>query len=605
MSGSGLRSSMSRVNEQAPSAEQFRLNTYESPLQHSNNGSPSQPRSSLSYSYSASAHPLEDQSRPLHSGYISSSKSTIGLPRSRLSQISPDDAPEASLERRGSLQEPRSYRHSTLSTIRSSRQPSSSELTERPRAETDRSRQDGTESTLSTTAPSTVWDELEDLKSRIRKLELTGKLPPSSQEAISSAASAERPRTATTTVTTVSSSPKRGRNTSASSPDSDSIPPPNPVHPLLQSALSKAKTVLNRDVFTALEATAADALTLSTLLSANKAPSSGASIVNGYSPSERQSRRKADSVCRGLTELCLALSDEQLRKKQETSKEDDTVTQQPNSAEDDTITPSTPYRRTTIQEPESLSRRQSTRAASRLGSRRSSFAAPNGNPVIDNQYEANRGNESIPDTKQAQSPTSALPASRLTRLSSLRARRPQVEDEPAEHQSPPSRTISRSMTDMSASGSTYRAPARQRFTYGYAPSQPIQAPASQQDQTPRYSAQPQPSQLPQPRTPTASQSGIPLRRNIMTPATARANIQAGSRRYGLPSGATNDDTPVSPRQDSSQTRIVAPSAKIAASYTPISRPRTNSFGATRRFGMRPRPMAISDGAVNSLDDSID
>lgn len=604
MSGSGHRSSTSRADEQTTSPDQLRLNTYESPL-HSNNVSPSQPRSSLAYSYSASAHPLDDHARSPHAGYVSSSKSTIGLPRSRLSQISPEDLTEkTSIERRGSLPDPRSYRHSTLSTIRSSRQPSSSEATERPRAEPDRPRQDGTESTLSTTAPSTVWDELEDLKSRIRKLELTGKLPPSSQEAISSA-SAERPRTATTTVTTVSSSPKRGRKTSASSPDSESIPPTNPVHPLLQSALVKAKVVLSKEVYTALEATATDALTLSTALSINKAPSGNVSVANGYGPSDRQSRRKADSVCRGLTELCLALSDEQLCRQQASGRDEGTMMKQPTGADDETLTPTTPYRRSTAQEPESLSRRQSTRAASRLGARRSSFATPSSN-----SNEVNGVNDTTSDANQAQSPGSSFPASRLSRLASLRARRMHAEDEPVEHQSPHARSISRSMTDIGNQGPAYRAPPRQRFSHGYAAPQSTHTPESQQDQSSRYSAQPQQSQLPQPRTPTASQSGIPLRRTLMTPATSRSNIQAGSRRYGLPSGIStsggaNDEAPISPRQDPSQTRIIAPSSKLAASYTPISRPRTNSFGATRRFGIRQRPMAISDGAVNSFDDSID
>ncbi|KAB8078264.1 hypothetical protein BDV29DRAFT_166824, partial [Aspergillus leporis] len=607
MSGSGLRSSTSRVNDQTSSPDQLRLNTYESPL-HSKNGSPSQPRSSLSYSYSASAHPLEDHSRSLHSGYVSSSKSTIGLPRSRLSQITPDVSPETSIERRGSLQDPRSYRHSTLSTIRSSRQPSSSDTTERPRGEPDRPRQDGTESTLSTTAPSTVWDELEDLKSRIRKLELTGKLPPSSQEAISSV-SAERPRTATTTVTTVSSSPKPGRKTSTSSPDSDSIPPTNPVHPLLQSAIAKTKAVLSKEVYTALEATATDALALSTLLSTNKAPSGNVSVVNGYLPSDRLSRRKADSVCRGLTELCLALSDEQLRRQQAASKDEDTVTQQPNGADDETLTPTTPYRRSTTHEPEGLSRRQSTRAASRLESRRPSFANPSDNTSSDNGNEVNRSNDVTSDAKQMQSPGSSLPASRLSRLASLRARRLQAEDETDEHSSPHGRSISRSMTDIGNQGPASRVTPRQRLSQVYAASQSAPPPLSQQDQSSRSSAQPQQSQLPQPRTPTASQSGIPLRRSLMTPATSRSNIQAGSRRYGLPSGVSatggiNDDAPISPRQDPPQTRIVAPSSKMATSYTPISRPRTNSLGTTRRFGMRQRPMAISDLAVHSFDDSI-
>ncbi|KKK15486.1 hypothetical protein AOCH_006421 [Aspergillus ochraceoroseus] len=106
---------------------------------------------------------------------------------------------------------------------------------------------------------------------------------------------------------------------------------------------------------------------------------------------------------------------------------------------------------------------------------------------------------------------------------------------------------------------------------------------------------------------------IPLRRSMMTtslytPATSRANILAGSRRYA-PSSATaevlSEDPPPSPRQPVSQTKIVAPSTKLAASYTPISqnRLRTNSLGA-RRFGMRQRPIATA-GNSKSFDNSID
>jgi hypothetical protein len=46
----------------------------------------------------------------------------------------------------------------------------------------------------SQTAPSTVWDELDDLKSRIKKLELTGKIPPTSSAALVSGGSgSDRP----------------------------------------------------------------------------------------------------------------------------------------------------------------------------------------------------------------------------------------------------------------------------------------------------------------------------------------------------------------------------------------------------------------------------
>ncbi|PWY73832.1 hypothetical protein BO94DRAFT_589368 [Aspergillus sclerotioniger CBS 115572] len=571
MSGSGLRSSTSRVTEQTPSSpEQLRLNTYDSPL-HSQNDSPSTPHSSVPYSYSASAHPLDDHGRSSTLAYASGSRSTIGLPRSRLSRTSPEPSPyspESHLERRGSLHESRAYRHSTLSTIRSSRQPSSSEATERARYESDRSRQDGTESTLSTNAPSTVWDELEDLKSRIKKLELTGKLPPSSQEAISSA-SGERPRTATTTVTTVSSSPKRGRNSSLPSGEPDPNTSPSPVHPLLQSALTKSKEMLSSEVYAALEVTVTDALALSSLLGSSKAPSGGVSVINGYSPSDRQARRKADSVCRSLTELCLALSDEQLRRQPSSGLDETADEPQVNGHhdDDDTITPTLSYRRSTNQEPESLSRRQSTsRVTSRLEARRASMAQ-NGPPDTPSN---NKSNELVSDGKLTQSPGSSAPSKRLSRLStSLRTKRVHTDDDAVPDQSPQVRTIPRSMTDITNPTATYRASPRQRISHAYTVSQSI--PDSSPDRNIRYSTPSQPSQLPQPRTPTLSQSAIPLRRSVLTPsfapATSRANIQAGSRRYGLSpgigsaalggDGPTDDGMPTSPHQEPSQTRIIA------------------------------------------------
>ncbi|KAL2801334.1 hypothetical protein BJX66DRAFT_331499 [Aspergillus keveii] len=587
MSGNGFRSSTSRVSSDVtPSPDQPpRTNTFESPLHaNSQNTSPSTRYSSLPYSYSASAHPLEDHGRSPQTSFTSSARSTIGLPRSRLSRASPED--EVSSDRRSSLHDSRSFRHSTLSTIRSSRQASGSEATEKPRYDLERSQKDGTESTLSTTAPSTVWDELEDLKSRIKKLELTGKLPPSSQEAITSA-SGERPRTATTTVTTMSSSP-RHRRTSVSG-ESDTITVPSPVHPLLQSALVKARSSVSKEVYTALEATATDAMALSQLLGTGKTPSGGVSVVNGYGPAERQSRRKADSVCRSLTELCLALSDEQHTKPQSPDEDAAFRFSQSNGTDEGTITPTLSYRRSVNHEPEEAGRRQSApRAASRLEARRASLA---------NHTDHHSPETSAQNTKLAHSPSSPATGSRLSRLSvSMRARRLQ-DDEGAEHRSPHGRSISRSMTDIGAASSTQGPAPRQRNTFAY-------------QATPSAAEYQQSSQ---PRTPT-SQSAIPMRRSLMTPSTytpaiPRANIQAGSRRYGLSTATENpaDEVPISPRQETPQTKIVAPSSKLAASYTPISqnRFRTNSLGG-RRLGIRQRPMSTVDSKQSkSFNDSID
>lgn len=629
-----MRSPTSRVNndETTPSPEQLRFSNPNPPLRSHTFGSVSHPHSSVS------AHPLDDHGRSHYAAAVGpSSRSTIGLPRSRLSRTSPDVSPQTpattNLERRASLQDPCGFGHSTLSTIRGSRQPSS-EATERVRVEPEKTRQDGTESTLSTNAPSTVWDELEDLKSRIRKLELTGKLPPSSQAAMSASGSGERPRTAATTATTLSSSPKNHAH-KASFPSADSDAVANQVHPLLQSALAKTKTMLSNEVYKALEATVNDATALSTVLGPGSAISSSASVANGYSPSDRQSRRKADSVCRGLTELCLALSDDHLKQQQRPPSQDDTIkAQQPNGNTEEPSTPIHSFRRSSSFEPEGIGRRRSnTRVVSRLEARRASLA---------NSSPANKDDPPPVPTQQLPSQTQAQPQpqpqepqstparARVNRLStSMRTRR--QEDENPEKGALHNRTLSRAMTDIATPASSNRLSTRQRFSHGYMPSQSIPNSPQEQSYTPKTPQQPpsQPSQSQQqqqqssqpPRTPSISQSGIPLRRSFMapvtytpynphTPATSRSNIQAGSRRYGssfssgtAPNGPMTGNTtniPETPQPTTpSQTRIVAPSTKLAGSYTPIqqNRTRTNSLG-TRRFGIRPRPTVNVDNTIN-------
>ncbi|KAK5632000.1 hypothetical protein RRF57_007714 [Xylaria bambusicola] len=171
---------------------------------------------------------------------------------------------------------------------------------------------EGTDSTTSTAAPSTVWDELEELKSRIHRLELTGKLPPTSSAAISRA-SDERPPTANTNATTLSASPKRGTSSSVVQ-STEATPAPKDSHPLLNSALAKSKEFLVPEVYDALEAATVDALALAAMMGTAGQPgpiSSGASNIGSSTGvvTDRQLRKKADSICRSLTELCLALSE--------------------------------------------------------------------------------------------------------------------------------------------------------------------------------------------------------------------------------------------------------------------------------------------------------
>jgi len=183
------------------------------------------------------------------------------------------------------------------STARNSRLVSESNFNDRPRL----ADHNATESTISTTAPSTVWDELDDLKSRIRKLELTGKLPSSSAAAMSST---DRPRTATTAATTLSSSPKHKPGGPHLQSAIEGIP--STVHPLLHEALGNAKAVLSNEVYQKLQATAQDALQLSLIMNPEGFAAGGSTL--GTPPvSERQVRRRTESMCRSLTELAIAL----------------------------------------------------------------------------------------------------------------------------------------------------------------------------------------------------------------------------------------------------------------------------------------------------------
>jgi hypothetical protein len=173
---------------------------------------------------------------------------------------------------------------------------------------------EGTESSASTAAPSMIWDELDDLKSRIHRLELTGK-PPATSAAAMSRVSDERPATAVTNATTMSASPKRGAAPNAPQADASSTTSSQrEAQPILLSALSKTKGIVSPDVYTAIESAANDALALASMMGAPGQPgpiSSGASkIGGGGSVTDRQLRRKAESICRSLTELCLALTED-------------------------------------------------------------------------------------------------------------------------------------------------------------------------------------------------------------------------------------------------------------------------------------------------------
>ncbi|EEP82032.1 predicted protein [Uncinocarpus reesii 1704] len=593
-------SSRLRTNEETPSPERHAYASQDmSPRGGYGNGIMRSP---------ASSHPLDEPSRLKYLG--STTRSTIGLPRSRFGrtnrELSPESSENHTTERRGSAQDAfqlRAHRHSTIPSSRTHRAYSNSDGTDRPKLDAERSRYDGTESTLSTTAPSTVWDELDDLKSRIRKLELTGKLPASSAAAMSTV-SGERPRTATTTVTTLSSSPKHGRKTSASPKTGDTAAVDAQIQSLLRAGLAKARATLSPEIYSTLEATANDALTLAAMFGSNtqQLGSSSMSVISTTTGGDRQFKRKIDSMCRSLTELCIALADQKLialSKNRPGSSDATSSIPHINGADVAPSTAATNYRRSASHEPEDLNRQGSSfgraLAGSRLDGRRSSMLnLTSGSSTVRSSQEASESQVTLkPST----------PASRIGRSSTTALRSRRQEDEDAmDKASIVNRPLSRVFTD--APDSKGRASLLTRSSREFNPPHDFQ---SHKDQhLPPQQRTPQPS-----RTSNApSQSAIPLRRSYLSSgshlsATSHFNIQPGYRRYGssvINSGATpqldgrraaanEGETASSPL-----TATGTAGGRTASHFSSMQqlRPRTNSFG-TRRLSLRRAAESAADG----------
>ena len=397
---------------------------------------------------------------------------------------------------------------------------------------------------MSTAAPSTVWDELDELKSRIKKLELTGKLPSSSAAAMSPA---ERPRTATTTtITTMSSSPKQGK--ANSSPDESGIDGVSlTVHPLLHEAVRKARPTLSADIYQKLEATASDALQLASVLGAGLQPGNS-SVIGASSSAERQLRRRADSMCRSLTELTIALS---ARPKSPTSLQPFRPSSRGASSNlSHTTPPTTSY---SVDSASRFSRRLSTgpedarpsaiaRAQSRLETRRASLL----HNRMSNSPQENVTQEiaiRTPSSAQSQNQMQPNSSSRLNRAATrLRGHRPAgavdgADDSENEH-SPSVRPVSRARTEVSL---RHRS-ARDRTSIGreYTSSHPLPSFVRKGSDIPTDSS---PSVI--------ASSGVPTRRsyapstgnvgssNLNSPTTPKDNIQPGYRRY-VSNGVTRE-----------------------------------------------------------------
>lgn len=336
---------------------------------------------------------------------------------------------------------------------RPSRLPGSFEESESPEESSEpKQSQDSTDADSQTA--DTVWDELDDLKSRIKKLELTGKLPPTSGGAMSSNEASERPRTATTAPTTIDSSPKRDKqekkadsvSTPADVPSTENAvggPSVANIHPLLHSALAKAKPLLNSNLYRTLEATASDALQLAAL-TGGAGPQgtafSAASIINGATVSDRHVRRKADTMCRNLTDLCLALCEGKI--------EGNSVQASPVTLHTPSqSSPSVRNTRTSLGANEGV--RKTSRPMSRLEARRTSILGTGSS--FGTSPSPRRESVEEQSASEAENTPSHQPPSQDYRRSArsgsrLQVQRPQYDDVSGD-EDPTIRPVSRAMTD--------------------------------------------------------------------------------------------------------------------------------------------------------------
>ena len=467
--------------------------------------------------YAASSHPLDQRNSARLSGLHRLSLST---PRGHQNREESPANPNFT-SRRSSITDspsfqPRTYRSSHLQQVANGHY-YSSPLAAKPDSLVQDSpphpaREDGTASTASTAAgTSTVWDELDELKSRIRKLELDGKLPSSSNAAITNAA--ERPYTATTTVTTVSSSPKRPRGQSSSPLRSIFDNDETSLHPLLGSAVAKSKVFLSADAYRALEATASDAVTLA------KMTNNTSAALSGSAPSaiDRQLKRKADNMCRSLTELCIALANTKSEAETEhprlqPASRDPMIQQKRESS----IIEDSRFPRSKSLDPEPSA---SQRVLSRLEARRASMALGSNRGSADNSP----AREPHDQYAEAATPTQAT----LNRTSTVlqRIRNSSGEDD----NDNTIRPLSRAMTDLGRSRSITAIPSK-RMSREYKSHHPLPSPDSKAQAT--QNAQ----------TVNTTLSSLPTRRSYLSngplssqqqqqPSTPGAASVLGPRRF--------------------------------------------------------------------------
>ncbi|KIX02010.1 uncharacterized protein Z518_07949 [Rhinocladiella mackenziei CBS 650.93] len=435
------------------------------------------------------------------------------------------------------------------STARNNRLVSDSTFLDRPRL----ADHNATESTISTTAPSTVWDELDDLKSRIRKLELTGKIPPSSAAAMNTS---DRPKTATTAATTMSSSPKHKPAAAQLQSAIEGIP--STVHPNLHEALGNAKAVVSNDVYQKLQATAQDALQLSMMMNPEGYTGTG-STIGPSSVSERQVRRRTESMCRSLTELAIAILAD--------SKTAPSSGARPTSRDAHPPAPTSLRSRRFSNEPNDRPP-VTSRVQSRLESRRTSI--PLGT-TLNSQATTPENTYQTPPTALPQIQTTS--SSRLGRSSALmRSRRtPGYLDGTTddEESSPSVRPVSRAMTEVS----TFRQLARDRAAYS-------------REYTAQHPMPQHPLSSP-PETTTVTRSTMPA--NISTNLVSRRKHASPATNVG-----TQEKTPVTPKEPWGRISIIPAASSSPIEATPDSQASLRPSNSRRSLGFTSRITSVSN-----------
>ncbi|KAF2001722.1 hypothetical protein P154DRAFT_521479 [Amniculicola lignicola CBS 123094] len=477
-----------------------------------------------------------------------SPKPSLPSPRMRDQDLSPHQFLSTVGRRRPSNNEPvhtppnRAYRPSNLH-YSSSRDHPEPPVIDTPQQETG-SRPDGTESLDDSTGPAaSVWDELDDLKSRIRKIELGGKIP-STSGAVVSNASGDRPRTANTSATTVSTSPQHLRKTSTEREETpNGVHAPNKMHPLLKDALGKAKQHIAPAVHRVLETTVNEAIELAELTGSSGPQGtlfSASSIINGAAISDRHVRRKADNICRNLTDLCLALCEAQPAMASPALAR--AVVASNSRRPSVQINGQSPLIRQTIeQENDALRNSSPSRALSRIEARRTSMGGISGSPRDHSQEPPNPSQSHIP--------------SRLARAGTSlhRTRRTLDEDE----EDPTMRVPSRAMTDFQNVRTEREPPARHNRGYP--------------------SREPLPELQPSP----AIHHTQSLRRPTVSGATndnSHLHFRDTARRYQL----DRQNSPAYERQMSAELSSRDPRTQYNSSRTPLSSSGLGRMGSLNR-----------------------